>query len=105
MKTSHAIVIIVVCVAIAIIGLYGLMNTKIVVPDSSVSQQTTHERYSAVMAKDIGEDRHQSISLTPFVPLILSIIIFIIGLLGSCYGFYSLATTTGHRTPKSPIGG
>jgi hypothetical protein len=91
MKTTYAVIIVVVCAAIVLVGLNGLLNTKI--ENDSSASQSIYQKNSAIMGKHSGLDQRQSIPLAPLIPLIAPIVTLIFGILGCCCGLYYVFTS------------
>jgi len=97
---KKAVIIIVVCIAIAIVGLYGLMNTANAEPKEN-EELTSYQKTIASM--DSFMDSQKNDRIAPLKPYIAPATTFVVGLLGLCYGVYSLSTKK--QSPKSPTAG
>ncbi|MFA5729815.1 MAG: hypothetical protein WC938_01085 [Candidatus Paceibacterota bacterium] len=91
MKNSHALILIVVCIAIAIVGWNGLMKTYVAQSSSDSDNKnwdTSTKEGRINVWNSVGElDGHPKKDKNPFV---VPIGILALGVIGICYGAYSL---------------
>jgi len=103
MKTVHAVILIVACVAIAIVGGIAMMNIH-TVDSSSANVKTNDDSWEGIDKMMHKWDGVPSESAPKADPRLIPAIMLIAGSAGLCYGAYCLVTNY-PRGKKLPKGG
>lgn len=107
MKNSHALILIVVCIAIAIVGWNGLMETYTTQNTHNENWDTSTKEGRNNVWNSLSELNHQNGSHSEDNPFVVPTGLLLVGIIGVCYGVYSLSKSIRPQMPEGskPMGG